>query len=43
MYKNDTILCALHQTEEALQRIMSRFEPVSSVSYFTDSAEEPKI
>jgi uncharacterized protein with HEPN domain len=39
MYDKDMLLDVLHQTLEAVQRVLKRFEPVTSVEIFTDSSE----
>ncbi|MCA1797580.1 MAG: DUF86 domain-containing protein [Geobacteraceae bacterium] len=39
MCNRELLLHILHQTEEALRKILIRFEPVDSVSYFTDTPE----
>jgi len=39
MYNRELLLHILHQTEEALGKILTRFEPVDSVTYFTDTPE----
>ncbi len=37
MYDRDMLLDVLHQTLEAVQRVIKRFEPVGSVAFFTDT------
>lgn len=39
MYHKNFLLEVLKQTYEAVQRVLKRFEPVTSVDYFTDSPE----
>ena len=39
MYDKDMLLDVLHQTLEAVQRVLKRFEPVTSVDLFTDTAD----
>ena len=39
MYDKKIVLDILRQIHEAAQRIIARFEPVTKVEYFTDSAE----
>ena len=39
MYDKDMLLEVLMQTAAAVQRVIERFEPVSSVNYFTDTPE----
>ena len=39
MYDKDLLLEVLAQTSDAVQRVIERFEPVTSVNYFTDTSE----
>ena len=39
MYDKDMLLEILMQTSNAVQRVIERFEPVSSPNYFTDTPE----
>ncbi len=39
MYDNLILLEVLRQTFEAIQKVINRFEPVTSVDYFTNSPE----
>jgi uncharacterized protein with HEPN domain len=39
MYDKDLLLEVLKQTSDAVQRVLKRFEPVTSVDFFTDSPE----
>lgn len=39
MYDKEMLLEVLHQTLDAVKRIMKRFEPVESVCFFTDTTE----
>ena len=39
MYNKELLLHILHQTEDALSKILARFDPVDSVDYFTDTPE----
>jgi uncharacterized protein with HEPN domain len=39
MYDKDLLLDVLKQTSDAVQRVLKRFEPVTSVDFFTDSPE----
>ena len=39
MYDKDMLLELLRQTSDAVQRVIKRFDPVSSVNYFTDTPE----
>jgi uncharacterized protein with HEPN domain len=39
MYDKDLLLEVLKQTSDAVQRVLKRFEPVTSVEFFTDSPE----
>ena len=39
MYDSELLLAVLQQTFAAVQRVIKRFEPVTTADYFTDSAE----
>jgi uncharacterized protein with HEPN domain len=39
MYDKDLLLEVLKQTSNAVKKVLKRFEPVTSVDYFTDSPE----
>jgi uncharacterized protein with HEPN domain len=39
MYDKDLLLEVLKQTSDAVQRVLKRFEAVTSVDFFTDSPE----
>jgi len=39
MYDKDLLLEVLKQTSNAVKKVLMRFEPVTSVDYFTDSPE----
>lgn len=39
MYDREMLLEMLKQTSDAVQRVIKRFEPVTSVDYFTDTPD----